>query len=137
MDIPGHAPAPAGPGCADHVISTCLTRGDYSNITRKPRQVPRGERRRRERVLVYYRAHGGWLAAEAGKAVGIELLPQAGNEAGADQYAQVVVPAYQRYLADHGLHPPVDRPVEPAAARSDSSPAAMPAIVVTLRKTHP
>jgi DNA polymerase III subunit beta len=34
MDMPGHAPPPAGPGYGDHPITTCLTSGDYSNITR-------------------------------------------------------------------------------------------------------
>jgi hypothetical protein len=32
--MPGHASPPAGAGCADHIVTTCLTSGDYSNITR-------------------------------------------------------------------------------------------------------
>jgi hypothetical protein len=34
VDVPAHTPPPAGAGSADHLVTTCLTSGDYSNITR-------------------------------------------------------------------------------------------------------
>ena len=51
MDIPGHPSPPAGLGYADHVITTCPTSCDYSNITRKPRQVPCSHNHQHGRAL--------------------------------------------------------------------------------------
>jgi hypothetical protein len=32
--MPSHPPSSAGSGCADHIVTICLTSVDYSNITR-------------------------------------------------------------------------------------------------------
>jgi hypothetical protein len=67
-----------------------------------------GQRGRGQRILVDDRDHARRLALEPGQPVGVEQLPEPGDEVRPDQGAEVVMPADQRDLADDRLNPAVD-----------------------------
>jgi hypothetical protein len=68
MDIPSRTPSPAGPARGDHSVTTCLTSGGYSNITRT---IPAGSSRTAGTVQDRRRMPGRCACPQPRQAAGV------------------------------------------------------------------